>query len=53
MTFTRYEDVPLERLNVSATVDLAPPPPRAPSRPPAVSTRDAFAGAKLMSTQPP
>jgi hypothetical protein len=52
VTFTKYGDVPLERLNVSATVDLAPPPPpRAPSRPPAASTRDAFAGAKLVSTR--
>ena len=49
-TFTRYGDVPLARLNVSATVGLAPsPPPRSPS--PAATTPDAFAGAKLVSTR--
>jgi hypothetical protein len=50
LTFTPYGDVPLARLNVSATVDLAPaPPPRSPSR--AATTRAAFAGAKLVSTR--
>jgi hypothetical protein len=51
-TFTRYGDVPLARLNVSATVGLAPsPPPRSPSPSPAATTPDAFAGAKLVSTR--
>ena len=52
MTFTQSGDVPSARLNVSATVDLAPaPPPRAPSPSPAATTRVAFAGAKLVSTR--
>jgi hypothetical protein len=51
-TFTRYGDVAMARLNVSATVGMAPaPPPRAPSPSPAASAPDAFAGATLVSTR--
>jgi hypothetical protein len=51
-TFTPYGDMPLARLNASATVDLAPaPPPRPPSPSRAAATRDAFAGATLVSTR--
>jgi hypothetical protein len=50
-SFTPYGGVPSARLNVSATVDLAPaPPPRAPSPSRAATTPGAFAGAKLVST---
>jgi hypothetical protein len=48
-TFAPDGDEPMARLNVSATVDLAPAPaPRAPSRSPVDS---AFAGVKLVSSR--
>jgi hypothetical protein len=50
-TFTPYGDVAMARLNVSATVDLAPAPLPAPSPSPAATTPDGFAGAKLVSTR--
>ena len=44
--------MPLARLNVSATVGVAPaPPPRAPSPSPAATGPGAFAGARLVSTR--
>jgi hypothetical protein len=51
MTFTRYGDVAMTRLNVSATVDAAPAGPAAApaaSSPPAAATTS-FGGARLVS----
>ena len=48
MTFTRSGDVPMARLNVSATVDTAPAPPLS-SPPSAAAATHAFGGVELAS----